>query len=170
MIPRPITQAHKPVADVLSDDVIACAHLLERGDPERFRAVMATPVEIRKTLFPVFAFNLEVARTPWVTKEPLIAEMRLQWWQDVLSEISDGRAVRRHEVAAPLATSLTPAAAEALKAVVKARRHDIYPEPFETKSDFQAYIHATSQLPDDPKHEMTSVYSKHQHRKFYHYP
>lgn len=132
------------MADVLSDDVIACARLLERGDPERFRAVMATPLGVRKTLFPIFAFNLEVARAPWVTKEPLIAEMRLQWWQDVLSEISDGRAVPRHEVATPLASSLTPAAAEALKAVVGARRHDIYPEPFKTKSDFQAYIHATS--------------------------
>ena len=94
--------------DVLSDDVIACARLLERGDPERFRAIMATPLGVRKTLFPIFAFNLEVACAPWVTKEPLIAEMRLQWWQDVLSEISDGRAVRRHEVATPLASSLTP--------------------------------------------------------------
>ena len=103
------------MADILNDDVIACARLLERGDPERFRAVMATPLEVRKTLFPIFAFNLEVARAPWVTKEPLIAEMRLQWWQDVLSEISDGRAVRRHEVATPLAISLTPAAAEVLR-------------------------------------------------------
>ena len=135
---------HKPVADILNDDVIACARLLERGDPERFRAVMATPLEVRKTLFPIFAFNLEVARAPWVTKEPLIAEMRLQWWQDVLGEISDGRAVRRHEVATPLAISLTPAAAEVLKAVVEARRHDIYPDPFATNADFQAYILATS--------------------------
>ena len=42
--------------------VAACAELVERGDPDRFRAVMAAPVEARAQLFPLYAFNLEVAR------------------------------------------------------------------------------------------------------------
>ena len=67
-----------------SDDISACARLLERGDAARFRAVMAAPAPLRPKLFAIFAFNLEVARAPWVTQEPMIAEMRLQWWQDAL--------------------------------------------------------------------------------------
>ena len=39
-------------------------------------------------LFALFAFNLEVARAPWVTQQPMIAEMRLQWWCDALDEIA----------------------------------------------------------------------------------
>jgi 15-cis-phytoene synthase len=55
--------------------VNACAALVQRGDPDRFAAVMAAPVEARARLFVIYAWNLEVARAPWVTSEPLIAEM-----------------------------------------------------------------------------------------------
>ena len=62
----------------------ACAAMVARGDPDRFLAVMAAPVTVRARLLPLYAFNLEVARAPWVTDEALIAEMRLQWWRDVV--------------------------------------------------------------------------------------
>ena len=47
--------------------VAACAALVERSDPERYLAVMAAPVWARERLFPLYAFNLEVARAPWVS-------------------------------------------------------------------------------------------------------
>ncbi|MCB1311397.1 MAG: squalene/phytoene synthase family protein, partial [Sedimentitalea sp.] len=68
----------------LGADLDACAGLVQRGDLERFMATMAAPVAARRVLFPLYAFNLEVARAPWVTQEPVIAEMRLQWWRDAL--------------------------------------------------------------------------------------
>ena len=79
---------------MLNDDVLACAGIVERGDPWRFRTLMAAPLEARAILFPVYAFNVEVSRAPWVTQEPMIAEMRLQWWRDALEEIASGAAVR----------------------------------------------------------------------------
>ena len=85
------------------DDLTACAQLVERGDPDRFAAAMAAPVRARAVLFPLYAFNLEVARAPWLTQESMIAEMRLQWWRDALEEIRAGGLVRRHEVVTPLA-------------------------------------------------------------------
>ncbi|MEN9060069.1 hypothetical protein [Ponticoccus litoralis] len=45
-------------------DLHACAELVQRADPERFRAVMAAPVAARAALFPIYAFNIEVARAP----------------------------------------------------------------------------------------------------------
>jgi phytoene/squalene synthetase len=68
----------------------ACADLLRRGDPDRFLAAMAAPPAARRVLLPLYAFNLEVARAPQVTAEPMIAEMRLQWWRDALAEIAAG--------------------------------------------------------------------------------
>ena len=126
------------------NDTVACADLVRRGDPERFRALMATPVPARARLFPLYAFNIEVSRAPWVTQEPMIAEMRLQWWQEVLDEIRAGGSVRRHEVATPLAGVIGPHEAGLLTALVTARRWDIYRDPFEDWPAFHAHIEATA--------------------------
>lgn len=130
----------------LDPDIMACAGLVQRGDPERFAATMAAPVPAREKLFPLYAFNVEVSRAPWVTQESMIAEMRLQWWRDVLEEIRTGAEVRRHEVATPLATVLDPDMAERLDALVEARRWDIYRDPFEDMSAFRAHLTNTSGL------------------------
>lgn len=75
-----------------------CAERVETGDPDRFLAAMAAPVPMRAGLLLLAAVNLEIARAPWASKEPLIAQMRLQFWRDVI----EGRAVAGHELAQPL--------------------------------------------------------------------
>jgi phytoene/squalene synthetase len=122
----------------------ACADLVRRGDPDRFLAAMAAPPEARVVLFPLYAFNVEVSRAPWVTQEPMIAEMRLQWWRDALEEIGEGRPHRAHEVVTPLVPILDAAAAQALDRAVAARRWDIYRDRFEDETHFAEYIEATS--------------------------
>lgn len=122
----------------------ACAALVQRGDPERFRAAMAAPVQSRHILFPIYAFNVEVARAPWVTEEPMIAEMRLQWWRDALEEIANGGAVRKHEVVDALAQVLDPEGAQLLDRLIAARRWDVYKDAFEDAAHFDNYIDATS--------------------------
>ncbi|NRB04612.1 MAG: squalene/phytoene synthase family protein [Rhodobacteraceae bacterium] len=126
------------------DDVIACAKIVETGDPMRFRTVMAAPVAARAKLFPLYAFNIEVSRAPWVTQEPMIAEMRLQWWRDALDEIVNGGPVRRHEVVTPLARVLTPGAAQRLDRLIEARRWDVYRVPFETEAAQDQYLEETT--------------------------
>ena len=125
-------------------DLTACADLVRRADPDRFLAAMAAPVAARAVLFPIYAFNVEVARAPWVTQEPMIAEMRLQWWADALEEIAAGGLVRRHEVVTPLAHVLGAPGAALLADLVEARRWDIARDPFEDAADFTQYIETTS--------------------------
>ncbi|MGR3495790.1 squalene/phytoene synthase family protein [Citreimonas sp.] len=122
---------------------MACAGLVERGDPDRFAATMAAPVPVRAVLFPLYAFNVEVSRAPWVTAEPMIAEMRLQWWRDVLDEIAEGQGVRRHEVATPLSRVLDADAARSLDALIEARRWDISPQAHDDDAALDAYLDAT---------------------------
>jgi phytoene/squalene synthetase len=126
------------------DDLVACAEIVRRADPSRFQAAMAAPVAARGVLFPVYAFNVEVARAPWVTQEPMIAEMRLQWWADALEEIGAGGAVRRHEVATPLARVLDAEGAALLMDLVEARRRDTERAPFEDEAALLGYLEATS--------------------------
>ena len=122
----------------------ACARLVERGDPVRFRATMSVPVAARRVLFPLYAFNLEVARAPWVTQEEMIAEMRLQWWRDVLEEIAQGGPVRSHEVTDALAQVLDAQGARDLDALVEVRRWDIYRDAFADREHLDRYIAGTS--------------------------
>ncbi|MBE0455128.1 MAG: squalene/phytoene synthase family protein [Roseovarius sp.] len=129
---------------MLDAEMRACADLVRRADPARFRATMAGPVAARVRLFPIYAFNVEVARAPWVTQEPMIAEMRLQWWRDVLAEIAGGGAVRRHEVATPLSAVVDAEGARLLDALIEARRADILRAPFADEAALWAYLDATS--------------------------
>ncbi len=124
--------------------IAACAALVERGDPDRFLSAMAAPVPARRVLFPLYAFNLEVARAPWVTAEPMIAEMRLQWWRDALAEIAGGGPVRRHEVATPLAEAIRPGDVPVLDALVAARRWDLGREGFADEAELAAHLDATA--------------------------
>lgn len=121
-------------------DLHACAALVERADPERFASVMAAPVAARAVLFPIYAFNVEVARAPWVTTEPMIAEMRLQWWRDALEEIAADGPFRRHEVVMPLAQVLDAEGARVLDRLVEARRRDLENLPFETEEALHGYL------------------------------
>lgn len=122
----------------------ACADLVTKGDPDRFAATMAAPVAARAVLFPIYAFNLEVARAPFAAREPMIAEMRVQWWADVLAEATEGRA-RKHEVAGPLAEVIgqgrLPVAV--LQRLVEARRRDAWREPFADIGALSAYLEDT---------------------------
>ncbi|MZR12935.1 phytoene synthase [Maritimibacter sp. DP07] len=122
--------------------VSACAEIVQEGDPDRFLATMTADVPGREALFPLFAFNLEIARAPWVTAEPLIAEMRLQFWRDVLDEIEQGAQPRAHEVAAPLTAAVHARAIPLapLRALIDARRADIAREPFATPAALWDYI------------------------------
>lgn len=125
-------------------NLTACADLVRRADPDRFLAVMAAPVAARAVLFPLYAMNVEIARAPWVTVEPMIAGMRLQWWRDALVEIAQGGVVRRHEVVTPLAGVLDADTAESLDEMISARYWDLNKDPFEDAEDFTRYIDQTS--------------------------
>ncbi len=122
----------------------ACAALVERGDPDRFAATMAAPPKARETLFPLYAFNLEVARAPWVTTEPLIAEMRLQWWRDVVAAPASGAALA-HEVAGPLhhVIHTKNLSIQTFDKLIAARRWDIGHNPFSTTTDLSDYLEDT---------------------------
>jgi len=128
---------------VITADIAACAALVQKGDPDRFAATMAAPVAMRQVLFPLYAFNLEIARAPWMSAEPLIAEMRLQWWHDALDEIAAGGPVRRHEVATPLAQVLDATGARLLAGCVTARRREAQRLPMADADDLRDYVAET---------------------------
>ncbi|WP_069299601.1 phytoene/squalene synthase family protein [Neptunicoccus sediminis] len=130
----------------LQDDIASCAETVHSGDPMRFLSAMTASGADRDALMVLYAFNVEVSRAPWVTEEPMIAEMRLQWWIDAVEEIFTGGAVRRHQVVTPLADLVArqglPRAP--FDALVAARRWDIYKEPHADDAALWSYLEATA--------------------------
>ena len=120
----------------------ACAALVERGDPDRFAALMAAAPAARPALAVLYAYNLELARAPWAGKEPMFAEMCLQWWADVVAE----PAPRAHEVAGPFHGLIREAGLPlpVIDTLIAARLHDAYGQPFEDAAAFDAYLDDTA--------------------------
>jgi 15-cis-phytoene synthase len=124
----------------------ACADLVRRSDPDRFRSVLAAPPDARGRLLAIYAFNVEVSRAAWVSAEPVIGAMRLQFWADTLDGIAAGAAPPRHEVAGPLADALRAHGIDPapLAALVAARHADLEAAPFGDEGALWVYLDATS--------------------------
>lgn len=122
-----------------------CAALIEKGDFDRYLAVMAAPLWARHNLFPLYAFNLEVARAPWASSQPMIIEMRLQFWRDVVEEAAQGGQPKAHEVAGPLNALIQEMGLplDVMDRLVAARRHDAWGEPFESNAEVVDYLEDT---------------------------
>jgi phytoene/squalene synthetase len=122
------------------------AALVERGDPERWRSAMCAPPAARPGLMAIYAFNLEIARAPWVASEPVLAEVRLRWWLDAIGEIYDGRPPAGHEVAGPLADTIRAAdlPRRLFEEAVAARLGDASGEPHPDRAAVELYIDHTA--------------------------
>lgn len=124
----------------------ACAALVEDGDPDRFAATMAAPPSVRQRLWPIYAYNLEVARAPWASSEPMIAEMRLQWWIDTVDAMGQGTQRPGHDVTTALAplVSATDDLAALLVHMAEARRWEVWCDPFPDAAALTAHLADTA--------------------------
>lgn len=124
----------------------AVAELVARGDPERWRSAMTAEPPARPGLMTLYAFNLEIARAPWVASEPILAEIRLRWWQDAIAEIYDGAPPRRHEVVEPLAGIIQAddLPRRLFEEMIAARAADSEPQPHRDRAALELYIDHTA--------------------------
>lgn len=60
--------------------------LVRDADRERFLGALFAPEPQRRGLLALLAFDHELARTRSVTKEPMLARIRLEWWREAMAE------------------------------------------------------------------------------------
>ena len=118
---------------------------MRAADRDRFLTTLFAPAEYRGALAALYAFNLEIARVREVVHQPAAGEIRLQWWSDVLDGTGRGETAA-HPVAAALRASIARYRLphERLKALIEARRFDLYDEPMRTLADLEAYADGAS--------------------------
>ncbi len=88
-----------------SKDLSFCGRELRQHDRDRFMTCLFAPPERRESLFALYAFNYEVAKTPEKVSDPMIGQMRLQWWREAIEGIYAGKP-RKHQVVEPLAAAV----------------------------------------------------------------
>lgn len=116
----------------LEDDPSDLDALVRRVDPDRWLSsrFVADPAA-RADLIAIYAYDYELARAPRTASNPLLGEIRLTWWREVLDEIYEDRPVRRHPTAEALAAAVRRRglARAPLEAMIDARYRELEPEP-----------------------------------------
>jgi NADH dehydrogenase [ubiquinone] 1 alpha subcomplex assembly factor 6 len=119
---------------------------VQAHDHDRFLTALFAPQAQREGLFALYALNLELAKTPEVTREPLLGQIRLQWWHDAVIAAFDADTPARHALLPPLRAGAQAAGLQAadLLPMIAARQTDLDPEHrFATLGDLEAYAQAT---------------------------
>lgn len=122
----------------------ACAQIVQRHDRERYLVSLFAPPDARDGLFAVLAANHEIAKTAEVVSEPMIGQIRLQWWCEAFDGIEAGTP-RQHEVVLPLAAAAArhPDVLDDLRRIVDARDADLSGEPAADLDALEHYAAAT---------------------------
>jgi phytoene synthase len=121
------------------------AELVRKVDFDRFLTALFAPEDLRRDLFALYAFNYEVAKTAETVTQPVMGQIRLQWWREAIDEIYAGKP-RRHEVVLALSAAVKRAdlPRRYFEALIDARENDLEPAPFAEMRELESYADATS--------------------------
>lgn len=119
---------------------------LKSVDPDRLRAALFADKAGRERLQLLYAFHYELAKVPELVSEPMVGQIRYQWWRDAIAEIYEGRPVRQHEIATPLAAVLTDYDVPRfwIDRLIDGRERDLDPRPFANLDEAKDYCRQTS--------------------------
>lgn len=127
------------------DPTVYCIDQVRRFDHDRYLCALFAPAAARARLFALYAFNVEIARVREIVSEPVIGQMRLQWWRDTMAEIAAGK-VRSHPVATALARAFaeTPVRPELFERLLTGREFDLADAPPASLAALETYADETS--------------------------
>lgn len=120
-----------------------CITQVRTFDRDRYVCALAARGEGLRTLLTLLAFNLEIARTRELVREPVLGEIRLQWWREGLTEAFAGRP-REHPVIGEIAAISRRLSEPRLQALVDARVRDLDDAPFADLPALEDYLRATA--------------------------
>jgi len=127
-------------------DLSACGALVRESDPDRFFGTLFAPSVRREALFALYAFNNELARVAESVSEPMLGEIRLQWWREALDGIEAGTP-RRHDVVEALASAWAEGLHRPwLDIMIDAQAADLSTEPPQSIDQLEDYGSRTAGL------------------------
>ena len=105
--------------------------LVRRYDRDRYQTVLFAPAGRREALFALYAFNYEIARVREAVSQPMLGQIRLQWWREVVAAAYTQAPPRHHVVAERLSWAIGhfALAREHLDRLIDTRERDLAEEP-----------------------------------------
>ena len=91
--PRPSQPGHTSDARNSDPGAHLAPHLaphlaiVRAADRDRYISALLAPADRRLDLMTLYAFDAELARIATTVSEPLLGEIRLQWWRDALAPL-----------------------------------------------------------------------------------
>jgi len=121
-----------------------CAAEVRRADYDRFLTALFAPAAARERLFALYAFNHEIARVRETVSEPMLGQIRLQWWREAIAGLYAGTP-RKHAVVEALGAAVAAGPARAgFEALIDAREFDLAGRAPESLAALEAYCEGTS--------------------------
>ena len=140
-------------ASATADERLA---LVRAHDLDRYISILLSPAETRADLLTLHAFDAELARIPATVTDPLIGEIRLQWWRDALAPLlrsalggTRQRPPAGHRTGHPVADDLFEVvdrrrlSAGLLHGMIDARSTELSDAPLADEAQLMAYIAKT---------------------------
>lgn len=124
------------------DDAAYCDREVRAHDPGRWLTALFAPDAARPGFHALLAFAGELSRTAEVASQPMLGEIRLQWWREALDEAFAGTP-RAHPVARALAATVTPTMRALMDGMIDARAADLYETPPIHMAELEHYASAT---------------------------
>ncbi len=112
---------------------------------DRYLSTLFLPLDIRNSIFVLYAFDAEISNIRNLVREPLMGEVRLQWWRDIVDGKRAGEA-QSHPLAAHLVQTIErfslprPLFANYLEA----RIFDLYNDPMEDNNMLEGHAGETT--------------------------
>lgn len=122
-----------------------CAEQVRRFDHDRYLCSLFVPASARAGVMALYAFNVEIARIRDQIREPMMGQIRLQWWREVIEHARQGD-LRQHPVALALGSAIRAhdLPAQPFEALLVARERDLENEPPESLAVLETYAEDTS--------------------------
>lgn len=122
-----------------------CLNEVRRHDHDRYLTALFLPADRRAAALALYAFNLEIARTREIISEPLLGQIRLQWWRETIEGVFEGTP-REHPVLDALGAAIRTheLPRDRLEGLIDAREADLDDGPPSDLKALETYASDTS--------------------------
>jgi len=129
-----------------SNGLSPAAASVRRHDRDRFQTALFAPAADREALFALYAFNYEIARVRETVREPMLGQIRLQWWREAIGTAYGDAAPRRHEIVEAVTAAIRSRRLSRTRfdRLIDARGRDLDADPPATLAALEDYAEASS--------------------------
>ncbi|MBL4864553.1 MAG: squalene/phytoene synthase family protein, partial [Rhodobiaceae bacterium] len=140
-----------------------CLDQLRRFDHDRYLAILLTPEDVRAPLCALYAFESEMARIPHSVSEPMLGEIRYQWWRETFQKMTPGEEPS-HEIVGAVSETFMGSGVDpaALIPLIDSRALELTEDPFDTFDALVAHVGHVAILGADLAFQLAGQKARHE--------